>query len=103
MRKYTKIPFTLCGSSIEADVEIYSREGTKSPSLWIIIYDGKRYVPRAAQLIGLHSTMHGLLCIMYSDVDLHNLIYNRNPFLSMITKNDSWNGAYVPIPGSYNE
>ena len=82
----------------KVDVEVYSRGGTKSDSLWIFIHNGKRLTPFAQRLYNYAVTFPGLFKISYGDM-MKDLVYHSNPFLSLAKKNqdDGFQG-YVPVP-----
>ena len=98
MRLHRNVEISVAGHNHKVSVEEYGRKGTRAPTLDIIIYQGKRYVPYAARRAGIHLTMMGLFTMMYHIDDVMCLVYNNNPFLSMIKKGDDWVGACLPVP-----
>ena len=70
MIQHKNIPLTLNKKPIRGDIDEYSRNGTKSPILYIIIYDNHRYTPYAAKRVGIELTLTSLFYIVYSNVNL---------------------------------
>lgn len=100
---YKKIPFNLGDTQIKVNIEVYSRHGSKSPALWIVIYKGKRYTPYAQRLTGLSIGSTGMLVMLYSGTDIASLVYSPNPFLSSLPKDLDLSGKFIPIPVYYDK
>lgn len=86
MKLHLNIPVIIDGKEVRVTVEEYSRGGKKSPSLDIMIIDGKRYVPYAAKRAKIQINMNGIMKMLYSD-SIKTLVYSNNPFLSLFRKN----------------
>jgi hypothetical protein len=94
-----KIDCEVDGKPRQLTVEEYGRGGTKSPEMWVIVCDGKRYVPRAQRLARITVTLNGLFKIVYAPAGLFkDLVYKTNPFMEMIPKNETWGGKYIRLP-----
>lgn len=80
---HNDIPLLVNGTEVRADVEEYSRNGSKSPSLDIIILNGKRITPFQAKKLNIIWTYLSLFHYAYSDT-IEDLVYSSNPFLDLI-------------------
>lgn len=85
------------GKILIADIEEYTRGGTKSPDLWIIILNGKRYTPYAQRYYGIYATFQTLLEIIYPPETIRNMVYNVNPFMNLIPKDNSTGQRYPSV------
>jgi hypothetical protein len=99
------------GKIYKTSLDVSSRDGTKSPDLWIYTirtgwfktyritpYEFTRYWKHADPRV----LMPILLKIMYRCDDyMRDLVYKDNPFLSML-KAGPWQGAYLPVPIVYS-
>lgn len=103
MEVHTRVPMTFRGRHIRATVEVYSRGGTKSPTLHIVVYRGRRYVPKKMVLKDIRFTFTTYLCLLYNRDYLRDLVYKENPFLKLIPKDDTWVGKYLVVPLTYGQ
>jgi hypothetical protein len=99
LKLFTAIEIQLYdGTKGSATVEVHSRQGTKSPELYLIIYKGKRYTPYE-QALGLISLTWISVAKMYYDFPkMKDLIYAENPLLALIPKTTGICIAQVSIP-----
>lgn len=96
--QYDNILAKLKGVEVRLSVESYSRGGSKSPYLHILIYQGVRYSPYKAKRAGLTLTIHSFLQMCYGSDNFRDLIMKDNPFLAIIPKNESFLGALLAVP-----
>lgn len=68
----------------KVDVEVHSRNGSKSQTTWVFIYNGKRYAPYAQNKFKMSPTMNCLFKLIYGD-NISDLIY-RPSILTDILK-----------------
>lgn len=88
--------------TLVVDNSSFGRNGTKSPSLTVYtLENNKRILP-----VHFHfsfSKIPGdifkwLLKANYPSSLLREVMSKPNPFLKMIPKDDTWKGAYFPVP-----
>jgi hypothetical protein len=91
---YGKVP-------IRVDVEHHGREGTKSPTMEIVLYNGKRYPPIAQRVycIKCEYNLNDMFKLVYDLDRIKDLVRSENPFFKLISKDSTWRGsAYMPVP-----
>ncbi len=90
------------GSEVSVTVEEYTRGGSMSPSSYFIIWNGERYSPYAQDKKRIVLTVQSYFKIFYSGPMIANLVYERNPFLELVSKDTGFSG-YYPIPIIYGK
>ena len=86
------------GKGVKADIEIYSRCGSRSPSLDIFIVNGKRLVPYQWKKLGYGITFQ-IALLEYLDLELlKQELLRSDRFFSKIAKDDNWAGQPILIP-----
>jgi hypothetical protein len=100
MKLHKSIEITLSdGTTARANVEEYSRGGTLSPSTYIIVYNGKRYTPYAQTKKKISFSLKSMFSLIYND-HIKDLVYDRNPFLTRISKTTGLYNQPIIIPFS---
>lgn len=87
---------------------VYGTErGYKSKSLdYLLLNDGYRILPFEERRYFRWSKgqFNKLIFIVYGRPSvIKDLIYSKNPFLSLIPKNQGFSGAYLPLPIAYTD
>lgn len=86
---HKRIPVFIDGVEHFVEVEEYSRGGSKSPVLFVVLHQGKRYVPRAQRLWGIDFTLRTHFTLLYSGIDLKDLVSGWNPFLDFLPRKET--------------
>lgn len=85
MKKITGIDFQTPQGLKHGDILIYSRFGSKSPELWIIVSEGKRITPFEMKVRGYKLTLNSFFKVVYRE-SIKNLIPHDNPLFKTIPK-----------------
>lgn len=79
---------SLNGQESKHWVECYSRGGTKSPETCLYFINGKRLTDYAFRKAGWFWTVNALFVTTYDEYTIKNLVYDSNPFFSLIQQDD---------------
>lgn len=91
---YRNIKAIFKNKLVKVDIESYSRGGLLSPTLEIIIYQGKRYLPK--HTVKPQLTIEGLFDKCYGHI-LKNMIPDSS-FMSLIKKDENYSSSYhIPV------
>jgi hypothetical protein len=104
-RKFKKINGI---NNLTVEVWSTSRGGTHSPIVFYLKYKGRWVSPYEMRLRWQHKDllswlMNLTLKALYSGPMLKDLIYEENPFLKLIPKNDGFAGKSFPVPLIYGK
>lgn len=82
------------GKELRVDVEVWTRDGTESPTTYILHYNGRRITPFEQRIRGWSFTLNGLFKLVYSE-HLERLI-PTDSFMKIIL--DKSSGSLYPLP-----
>ncbi len=105
--KFARKTKLCCSNQGPFDIEVWfsTRDGTKSPYFIVYKYLG-RWITPLEQRVRKWAPLPWpiFLWIFYHDVKLGNFIYDRNPLLKLLPKDDSKGTTYpIPLLDSYLE
>lgn len=81
---------------IQVSVEAWGREGTESPTTYIILYNGRRIAPYEQRLKGWNLTLNALFALVYGE-GIKTLVSPGRSFLNLIPKEVNSFGFHVPV------
>lgn len=91
------------GLTIFVSIIGYGRKGTQSPITRILVHNGKRITPYEQRIRGWKIPLSTIFELTYRDIKIKDLTYNKNPFLTLISKTNDFVGHYVTVPLKLNK
>ncbi len=88
----------LDGQWFWAEVFESGRDGTMAPQTWYWRIHNRWVAPYEQRLRWFPIPLNDRLKLAYSGPLIRDLLYDANPLLKLIPKNDSFAGKYYPTP-----